>query len=270
MVRGSFQSDREIELDLYAPLACNEAVRLIIAAAAALGYEIFQMDVKGAFFRDLLTNGEEIYVKLPKVPGLKSVSGKLMGLFTSICALRHAPRLGNEFSAEAVLVFDLQKTDYSFCLFFKKNQNGNQHIIVYVGDILVIGELDGIRNTKKSFKKLITVTGLGLCRCILGTKLYYSSGRRLLSQSGYTERVIEAGNMIICKPSRTRCLWRTLCMRREWLRPIRSSWRSKTNSSGIFCVSYCTWLIVLVWIWQLQFPFWRSSRMTLHPAIRRH
>lgn len=203
VARGNFQTILELEMDLYAPVACIEMVRLMIAVAVALRLDIHQIDVKGAFLHAQLPDGEEIFMRLPKIPGLDSVSGKLVRLIKSLYGLRQAPRLWYQCFAEAVLGLGFKRAESSFCLFVKETPTGAIYVIVYVDDILIIGKPDGIRETKDEFKKLFTVTDLGVCHYFLGMKLDYSTDGLLLSQSGYTERVIEAANMVQCKPART-------------------------------------------------------------------
>ena len=171
-------------------------VRLMIDVAVALGLDLQQIYVKGAFFHAPLPNGENIWMKLQKVPGLESISGNLVRLVKSLYGLRQAPRLWYERFAEAVLGLRFKKAEASFCLFVKESPNGNIYIIVYVDDVLIIGKPNGIRETKEAFKKLFTVTDLGLCRYFLGMKFEYGHDGLLLSQAGYAERIIECDNMV--------------------------------------------------------------------------
>lgn len=203
VARGNFQSELEIEIDLYAPVACIEMVRLILSVAAYLGYDIEQLDVKGAFLHAPLPTGETIWLKLPVVPGLESVSGKVVKLLKSLYGLRQAPRLWYDCFADAVLSLGFKRTDSSFCLFVKKAPNGKVYVVVYVDDVLIIGPPQAVRETKESFKKLFTVTDLGKCKYFLGMKLDYRSDGLLLSQEGFAYRLLESANMVTCKPTRT-------------------------------------------------------------------
>lgn len=49
VARGNFQDDAADYLELYAPVACIELVRITLAVADALGWETEHVDIKGAF-----------------------------------------------------------------------------------------------------------------------------------------------------------------------------------------------------------------------------
>jgi hypothetical protein len=54
--------------ETFAPVARLEATRILLAFAAAKGFQLFQMDVKSAFLNGVIE--EEVYVKQP--PGFES------------------------------------------------------------------------------------------------------------------------------------------------------------------------------------------------------
>lgn len=146
-------------------------VRLILSVAAYLGYEIEQLDSKGAFLHAPLPTGETIWLKLPVVTGLKSVSGKIVKLLKLLYRLRQVPRLCYDCFANAVLSLGFKRTDSSFCLFVKMVPNGKVYVVVYVDDVLIIGPPQAVWETKESFKKLFTDTNLRKCKYLLGMKL---------------------------------------------------------------------------------------------------
>jgi hypothetical protein len=47
--------------ETFAPVACLEAIRILLAFYVAKGFKLHQMDVKSAFLNGLL--GEEVYVR---------------------------------------------------------------------------------------------------------------------------------------------------------------------------------------------------------------
>ena len=50
-----------------APVACLEAIRIMLAFAASKGFKLYQMDIKSAFLYGFID--EEVYVKQP--PGFE-------------------------------------------------------------------------------------------------------------------------------------------------------------------------------------------------------
>jgi hypothetical protein len=54
--------------ETFAPVACLEAIRILLAFSVAKGFKLHQMDVKSAFLNSVLE--EEVYVRQP--PGFES------------------------------------------------------------------------------------------------------------------------------------------------------------------------------------------------------
>jgi hypothetical protein len=54
--------------ETFAPVACLEAIRILLAYSVAKGFKLHQMDVKSAFLNGVLE--EEVYVRQP--PGFES------------------------------------------------------------------------------------------------------------------------------------------------------------------------------------------------------
>lgn len=78
----SFQCDVDVKLNLFVLVACIKVVRHIIAVVAAFGYEIHQINVKGALI--LAPYGKvNIYLeRSQKDLCLKAMSGKLVRLIS--------------------------------------------------------------------------------------------------------------------------------------------------------------------------------------------
>jgi len=86
---GNLQNNVEILIDLYAPVICTELVRALLSISQVKGWSIRQIDFKGAFLNALLPEGEEIWIKLPNIPGTK-FKGQLVKLIKSLYGLRQA------------------------------------------------------------------------------------------------------------------------------------------------------------------------------------
>jgi hypothetical protein len=54
--------------ETFAPVACLEAIRILLAFAALKGFKLYQIDVKSAFLNGYIE--EEVYVKQP--PGFEN------------------------------------------------------------------------------------------------------------------------------------------------------------------------------------------------------
>lgn len=91
VVRGNFQADGNDYAELYAPVACIELVRLMFAVSVSKGWSIEQMDVKSAFLHAKLPDTDDVWIRLPKVPGVPAANGRVVKLVKSLYGLRQAP-----------------------------------------------------------------------------------------------------------------------------------------------------------------------------------
>jgi hypothetical protein len=75
--------------ETFAPVACLEAIRILLAISVAKGFKLYQMNVKSAFLNGFLE--EEVYVKQP--PGFESVEfpHKVYRLRKALYGLKQAP-----------------------------------------------------------------------------------------------------------------------------------------------------------------------------------
>ena len=103
LVVQGYNQEEGIDYDeTFAPVAKMEAIRILIAFAAFMGFELYQMDVKSAFMNGDLK--EEVFVKQP--PGFDDAElpNHVFRLNKALYGLKQAPRAWYErlskFSAE--------------------------------------------------------------------------------------------------------------------------------------------------------------------------
>jgi hypothetical protein len=64
LVAQGFSQKEGIDYEeIFAPVACLEAIRILLAFSVAKGFKLHQMDVKSAFLNGVLE--EELYVRQP-------------------------------------------------------------------------------------------------------------------------------------------------------------------------------------------------------------
>lgn len=199
VVRGNLQAESDDYLEHYAPVACIELVRTVFAVAAALGWTIQLVDVKGAFLHASLPKEERIFIKLPNVKGVETASGQVVELVKSLYGLRQAPKLWYAFFAKQIFRIGFRRSLVSDCLFIREGPNP-VYIIAYVDDLLVFGPDSAVADVKSELVKLFTVTDLGECNHFLGIKVERKQNGVFLSQKAYTERIIEKAGMANSKP----------------------------------------------------------------------
>lgn len=203
VVRGNFQEDAVDYAELYAPVACVELVRLMLAVAVQKNYTISQVDIKGAFLHAKLPENDHIWVRLPKIDGVSAANGQIVKLVKSLYGLRQAPKLWYKLLAETLSKAGFRRSKYSDCLFIGGSTSRPVYIVAYVDDLLVLGAHTTVESAKESIGKLLSVSDLGACSFFLGVKMEKRPEGLFLSQSAYATRILDAAKMSDCKPTST-------------------------------------------------------------------
>lgn len=203
VVLGNLQSVPVTLLELYAPVACIELVRVMLTIAVSLGWEIHQVDIKGAFLHATLPKADNIYVRFPKMDCIPSLSGRVVKLLKSLYGLRQAPKLWYEHLSRELAKRGFRRSMSSECLFTADLPTGPAYIVVYVDDLLIFGSATTVVVLKKMLSELFTVTDLGKCQYFLGIKIQRTQKGLFLSQGAYIERIIRGAGMESAKPATT-------------------------------------------------------------------
>jgi hypothetical protein len=121
--------------DTFAPVACLEAICLLLAYASFHDFKLYQMDVKSDFLNGPLK--EEAYVAQP--PGFKNPNflNRVYKLHKALYGLKQAPRAWYEHLRDFLLTdgFKIGKVDST--LFTKQVKGGVLFICqIYVDDII--------------------------------------------------------------------------------------------------------------------------------------
>lgn len=91
MVVQGYKQDEGINYDeTFTPVARMEAIRILIAFAAFMGFKLFQMGVKSVFLNEYLK--EEVYVKQPPNFEYVDYPNHMLKLDKVLYGLKQAPR----------------------------------------------------------------------------------------------------------------------------------------------------------------------------------
>lgn len=173
-----------------------KSIRIILAIAAYFDYEIWQMDVKTAFLKGNLA--EDVYMIQPEGFVDPKNAGKVCKLQRSIYGLKQASRSWNIRFDEVVKGFDFTKNEEESCVYKKVSGSSVVFLILYVDDILLIGNnIPMLESVKTSLKNSFSMKDLGEAAYILGIKIYRDRSRRLigLSQDTYIDKVLKRFSM---------------------------------------------------------------------------
>ena len=154
------------------------------------------MDVKTAFLNGNLT--EDMYMMQPEGFVDPTNAGKICKLQKSIFGLKHASRSWNIRFDEVVKGFDFIKNEEEACVYKKESGSSVAFLILYVDDILLIGnDIPMLDSIKTSLKNSFSMKDLGEAAYILGIKIYRDRSKRLigLSQDIYIDKVLKRFSM---------------------------------------------------------------------------
>jgi len=125
-------------------------------------------------------------------------AGKICKLQKSIYGLKQASRSWNIHFDEVVKGFGFIKNEEEACVYKKESGSYVAFLILYVDDILLIGNnIPMLESVKTSLKNSFSMKDLGEAAYILGIKIYRDRSRRLigLSQDTYIDKVLKRFNM---------------------------------------------------------------------------
>ena len=183
-------------MKLFRPWLCLKSIRMLLAIAAFHDYEIWQMDVKTAFLNGNLE--EDVYMTQPTGFEDPKNAGKVCKLLKSIYGLKQASRSWNLRFDEEVKKLDFVRCEEEPCVYRKTSGSAISFLILYVDDILLMGnDISMLQQAKSSLKKVFSMKDLGEAVYILGIKIYRDRSKRLigLSQSTYIDKVLNRFSM---------------------------------------------------------------------------
>nr|GFB64605.1 retrotransposon protein, putative, Ty1-copia subclass [Tanacetum cinerariifolium] len=151
--------------ETFSLVADIRAIRILIAIVAYYDYEIWQMDVKNAFLNGYLN--EEVYMEQPE----SFVNPKYPNWKFGFTQNRDEP-----------------------CVYLKASVSNITFLILYVDDILIMGNnITMLQDVKSYLRRCFAMKDLGEAAYILGIKIYRDRSRRLigLCQSTYNEKILK-------------------------------------------------------------------------------
>nr|AAO37490.1 putative gag-pol polyprotein [Oryza sativa Japonica Group]AAS01915.1 putative polyprotein [Oryza sativa Japonica Group] len=141
---------------------------------------------------------ENVYMTQPKGFVDPQSAKKICKLQKSIYGLKQASRSWNIHFDEVVKALGFVKNEEEPCVYKKISGSALVFLILYVDDILLIGNvIPMLESIKTSLKNSFSMKDLGEAAYILGIRIYRDRSKRLigLSQSTYIDKVLKRFNM---------------------------------------------------------------------------
>jgi hypothetical protein len=156
--------------ETYSPVAKMTTIRAIIVMAATKGWSLHQMDIKNDFLHGDLQ--EEVYMEQP--PGYVDQThlNLVCRLKKALYGLKQAPRVWLDKISQYLVTSGFQTSNADFSLYVKKTNHGLVIIVIYVDDLIIIGNSDvNISDLKKLLKQKFEMKDLGELRYFLGIEV---------------------------------------------------------------------------------------------------
>ena len=198
VIRGDQQREGIDFNETFATVVKPMSYKLIFAIAAALDWEIDQMDVKTAFLYGKVE--ETVFMEQPT--GLDDGSPKVCKLDRALYGLKQAPRVWYNTLSDFLQQLGFQPLDADASVFHKKGVI----IAIYVDDLLIAGrdrhEIDVL---KKALNQRFQMSDLGPVNFYLGMTVTRDRPNRVLrlGQHSYLTKVLRDFGMEECKAAVT-------------------------------------------------------------------
>ncbi|KAJ9547414.1 hypothetical protein OSB04_019957 [Centaurea solstitialis] len=126
------------------------------------------------------------------------VCDRVCKLLKSIYGLKQASRSWNLHFDERIKEFGFAKSEFEPCVYTKFSGSIVTFLVLYVDDILLIGnDVPSLQSVKSWLSKCFQIKDLGEAAYILGIKIYRNRSKRLieLSQSTYIDKILKKFRM---------------------------------------------------------------------------
>jgi len=182
--------------ETFSPVSMLKSIWILLSLAAHLDYEIWQMDVKTAFLNGSLE--ETIYMRQPEGFIVKGQEHKVCKFRKSIYGLKQASRSWNVCFDQVITSYGFDQCPDESCVYKKCNGNVVVFLVLYVDDILLIGNnVKVLSDVRVWLSKHFDMKDLGEAGHILGIKVTRDRKRRMLclSQESYINTVVSRFSM---------------------------------------------------------------------------
>nr|GFB50015.1 hypothetical protein [Tanacetum cinerariifolium] len=152
-------------------------MEILIAIAAYYDYEIWQMDVKTAFLNEYLI--EDIYIEQPEGFVNPKYPNRVCKLKRSIYGIKKASRQWNKRFVDEIKKFGFTQNRDEPCVYLKVIGSNITFLILYVDDILIMGnKIPMLQDVKSYLGRCFAMKDLGKAAYNLGIKIYRDRSRR--------------------------------------------------------------------------------------------
>lgn len=201
VAKGFTQTEGVDYNDTFAPTGRLASFRILVAIAAAKGWDIEQMDAIAAFLNSDLK--EEIYLELPEGYDSERANGKVAKLQKALYGLKQSARCWNDEVKDKFKEMKLKQNPHDACLWYRKTEGGKETLIyLHVDDMAITG--DEVEDIKSALKLKWRMEDLGPAHCVVGIEINsLAGGGYSLNQAAMIQTVLERFQIEDSKPAST-------------------------------------------------------------------
>jgi hypothetical protein len=201
LVAKGFQQIHGIDYDeTFAPIENMDSIRLVLAIAAAKGWEVHQMDVKNVFLHGDLS--KEIYME--QRPRFIQNSSLVCILKNSLYGLKKAPRAWYEKMDSYLLSHHFVRCKSDCNVYMLRTIDFLMILVLYVDDLLITGSsTSAIVVVKDILHDRFSMTDMGPLHFFLGLEISQDASSIKLSQAKYVRDLLDRFHMTNCKSAPT-------------------------------------------------------------------
>ncbi|KAL0537426.1 hypothetical protein IC582_026404 [Cucumis melo] len=177
--------------ETFSPVAMLKSVRIRLSIATFYDYEIWQMDVKTAFLNGNLE--ESIFMSQPEGFITEGQEQKVCKLNRSIYGLKQASRSWNIRFDTAIKSYGFDQNVDEPCVYKKINKGKVAFLVLYVDDILLIGnDVRYLTDVKAWLAAQFQMKDLGEAQYVLGIQIIRDHKNKMLalSQGIYIDKML--------------------------------------------------------------------------------
>jgi hypothetical protein len=187
--------------EIFSHVAKLTSIIFLLSIATVFDFEVEQMDVKTTFLHGDLE--EEIYMKQPEGYVVKGKNEMVCKMKKSLYDLKQSPRTWYKKFDTYMLELGFTRSKEDHCVYFKLIGDHLIYLVLYVDDMLLIGNnKEIIQNVKTQLSSKFDMKDIGASNFILGMEIKRDQKKRKLwlNQRKYVETILQRSNMQECKP----------------------------------------------------------------------
>ena len=188
--------------ETFSPVAKMASIRVVISLVASLKWNTYQIDVKNAFLNGILK--EEVFMEQPH--GFKDNVNPdyVCKLKRGLYGLKQSPRIWFERLGNYLKSMNFKQSCADASVFMNDGANGKIIIVLYVDDLIIIGDNDEfVQKIKHNMSNEFEMKDLGELKYFLGIEVIKCINGWMLSQKKYMVDMLKEFSMYDCKPMQT-------------------------------------------------------------------